>query len=1486
MKKLPFVFLLASLSLHAFALPGPTSASFAKGAKFTVSGYTGASTLSGFPVLVRIAENSPSGFSYDDLQSKATGDDIAFVGMDGTGLPFEIDTWDPNGTSLIWVRLPSMQSGTEFVMCWGSDSSGRAVCAAKPWADYTGVWHMNEETAGVTTIHDSTDNALHGTSVATSSSKTDGKVGRARFITSNTANAAGSPYDSGVTIDMTDDATKLAAVNDIVPEFTASFWVRPQNNAQWWYFITRKAADKGPGWGLQNGSDGNNSSFKVFRAYGGTEDDTQCMNLTGITALEKSKWVKLDAVWKTDKTFLLYVNGAQTGTGTLKNQAANGNQTKLALGGAMAPTANDQKSGRGVYGDMDEIRLRAGALSPDWIAADYATVTNAAFLTAGMAEPYEETDDPVAGVQVSDVAYTNATVTATVVKRGGAATSADVTVELSAASDFASSLWTTNYTVSADGDVQVFPVTGLSFGTSYYVRAVVSNTLDAVLTTPATSFTTPTPGSPAGTATFQERGFTTLSATGAAASFGTGAQSATLRLEASTDGFATIAGASAEVSAVAGAAETALTVSNLVPATSYALRLRIRNDWGVDTFVALPDAATRDVPFATTGLGWTFSPDGSTVDVTFGVSGVYDGATGSATLYYGESADPTVSQGANPVNTAGDLSWPALPVTASTMYAKVVLSATLAGTTYTQTYAAPLTAGSTSVAVSDIMNHASAATAVRVRPGDVVTLPELSGTARYIVGNKLFGSLKGNVLTALRPGILGIHCVGNGGATNTMAVLVLPEKVGDGNVYILKDESFGNNWGYWNEASKWEKVGSETNDSFPHEPGDIAIVAFYRNTGLSLDARDDDVELAELYAGGYRDDKATITLRCATSGKKNKYSFRRTDGRPVLVQLCSNSTYLGNNTYRTALALGNNNNNILGIEFLSDTILSGGWDGTHPNFPQGRFEFSAPTNHIADGVMVTLVEMDTQGQSMGYTTQLGNLSGGGTFWNRSAAMVRIGGNSGSFTGLLRDSGGLGAGTTDRTGPMFVRTTTTTNCTGETIGWVSRSGGEPDSDFTHGIGCFQTGGTHSYQVPSPHDPWFTKKGFSMHGGMLRIGSDGTTAWGTRPDKRLVDFFRVGGGFNYIHGYNNNANNNVAWFEADTIFHEGTGTLRIRDQSLFESSATNMVTILHGVSAHAVGGTGNPASGSDYPIVPWIATQAGPKAEEDMRFAAFDGNGRLVRIAHAADKNKSLSDYGANDNAYLWEKGISLSADTTFNSLSIANDKYSKQLGEGRTLTLTSGGLILEDVSWMDGSSGIGTEDGGAANGRLVLGDADHPAYVWARGADTVSAKAGPNEIWAEVTAQGGFVAAHTGTLVLGGNQTNILGEIVVNAGTLQLGTAATPCRLRKELPIRLYANATLKLPNADSTGGKLLYFDGAAGWFGKVEVGEGIAAKCKKAFIRDYPDSPEWETLPRGVYGSSASAATGEFVRDDLFTGSGTLEVVTDDRIRPTLMILR
>ena len=184
-----FAFMFASPALAD--LPRPTSATFAKGAKFTVEGYAADKpALTNFPVLVRIATNSLSRFHYSDMQHADATDkndiDIAFINMDGSGLPFEIDTWNTNGTSLIWVTLPTMTNRTEFIMCWGSSSSGKVVSSANPWSDYTGVWHMNDPGNGVTNVLDSTANHLDGTTVKSSKAVPAGKIGGARFITENT----------------------------------------------------------------------------------------------------------------------------------------------------------------------------------------------------------------------------------------------------------------------------------------------------------------------------------------------------------------------------------------------------------------------------------------------------------------------------------------------------------------------------------------------------------------------------------------------------------------------------------------------------------------------------------------------------------------------------------------------------------------------------------------------------------------------------------------------------------------------------------------------------------------------------------------------------------------------------------------------------------------------------------------------------------------------------------------------------------------------------------------------------------------------------------------------------------------------------------------------------------------------------------------------------------------------------------------------------
>lgn len=88
---------------------------------FTID-YDGADTLSGIPVLVKLAPNSPAGFSYADCA--ADGSDLRFAIEGGSALPFEIDTWNPSGESIVWVKVPAVTRGTKFMLYYkGTPSS-------------------------------------------------------------------------------------------------------------------------------------------------------------------------------------------------------------------------------------------------------------------------------------------------------------------------------------------------------------------------------------------------------------------------------------------------------------------------------------------------------------------------------------------------------------------------------------------------------------------------------------------------------------------------------------------------------------------------------------------------------------------------------------------------------------------------------------------------------------------------------------------------------------------------------------------------------------------------------------------------------------------------------------------------------------------------------------------------------------------------------------------------------------------------------------------------------------------------------------------------------------------------------------------------------------------------------------------------------------------------------------------------------------------
>ena len=74
--------------------------------------------LTDFQVLVRLSADI-EGFSYSDFRQD-NGVDLAFLDGDKNLLAHEIDTWNTEGESLVWVKIPAFQRGTKIYMVYGS----------------------------------------------------------------------------------------------------------------------------------------------------------------------------------------------------------------------------------------------------------------------------------------------------------------------------------------------------------------------------------------------------------------------------------------------------------------------------------------------------------------------------------------------------------------------------------------------------------------------------------------------------------------------------------------------------------------------------------------------------------------------------------------------------------------------------------------------------------------------------------------------------------------------------------------------------------------------------------------------------------------------------------------------------------------------------------------------------------------------------------------------------------------------------------------------------------------------------------------------------------------------------------------------------------------------------------------------------------------------------------------------------------------------
>ena len=344
--------------LLAFSLPASADTVFDptlfdRFAPFAVTGYAGTTELEDFPVLVRLAAGSPAGFDYADCAPD--GSDIRFADSDDNLIPHEIDTWNPEGESLIWVRVPVVADGTAFTMYFGS-SDAMTLSDEDVWSRYAAVVH------GGTAL----TNAVAGGPAVTAGSNAVTAEADAGRIGGGIRKSA---YKSiGVNVAKPSDA--LAASG----RFSVSGWFKRDGDGGSNGNGTFILGASRPGW--KNGT-----GFLWLQEQGSyisvAANDSHQFS-SGNHTLPKGEWGYAAFAYESGVSLTTWFNGAQdnrktAGVGNLASTAATWTF------GSYQDTASDDS----FAGDMDELRIFDGVASGDWIKAEYDTVANASFLAAG-----------------------------------------------------------------------------------------------------------------------------------------------------------------------------------------------------------------------------------------------------------------------------------------------------------------------------------------------------------------------------------------------------------------------------------------------------------------------------------------------------------------------------------------------------------------------------------------------------------------------------------------------------------------------------------------------------------------------------------------------------------------------------------------------------------------------------------------------------------------------------------------------------------------------------------------------------------------------------------------------------------------------------------------------------------------------------------------------------------------------------------------------
>ena len=339
--------------------------------------YPGAA-VQNMPVLLRIAEGNPVGFHYADVLNN--GRDFEITDSAGNTLPYEIDTWNPNGESLIWVKVPSFENGATLHVAYGRSTSDGTAHSTSVWGGYAGVWHLND-TNGMDTANVNWGNypnstaelGIDGMKAKMSIADEPGAIGKSVRIARNEAAwknpSTGKIVYGGVFVPDSGESSPL----DLGAEFTISGWFKYAETKIFRYdklFFKRSTANNGSGvkGSLAMQMQGQNTPTQEICVYGSGNDSEAKTGNLGYDFF--SDWKYMVFVYSNTHCSV-YTNGVLATAVTIT--PVTDNNAPLCFGNKI-DGIGDGAGENSWNGWIDEVRLADGAATAAYVAAEYAAM--------------------------------------------------------------------------------------------------------------------------------------------------------------------------------------------------------------------------------------------------------------------------------------------------------------------------------------------------------------------------------------------------------------------------------------------------------------------------------------------------------------------------------------------------------------------------------------------------------------------------------------------------------------------------------------------------------------------------------------------------------------------------------------------------------------------------------------------------------------------------------------------------------------------------------------------------------------------------------------------------------------------------------------------------------------------------------------------------------------------------------------------------------